>query len=161
MSTPRRYELSDFEWSIIQPLLPNKPRGVPRADDRKVLNGIYWRLRTGSPWADIPERYGPATTCSNRFLRWRKIGVWDRIFEAVSAAYDGDLQMIDSSSDPRAPAWRPTSKRGSARHACHRSGPRSSPMHGALARRADDQDPRPRRRQRPADRAQAHRGPSP
>jgi len=54
----RRYELTDFEWSIIEPLLPNKPRGVPRADDRKVLNGIYWRLRTGSPWADIPERYG-------------------------------------------------------------------------------------------------------
>jgi len=98
MSTPRRYELTDFEWSIIEPLLPNKPRGVPRADDRKVLNGIYWRLRTGSPWADIPERYGPATTCANRFRRWGKIGVWDRIFEAVSRAYDGDLQMIDSSS---------------------------------------------------------------
>ena len=94
----RRYEISDFEWVIIEPLLPNKPRGVPRADDRKVLNPIYWRLRTGSPWADIPERYGPATTCYNRFFRWRKCGVWDRIFEAVSAAYDGDLQMIDSSS---------------------------------------------------------------
>jgi transposase len=95
---PRRYELSDFEWSIIEPLLPNKPRGVARADDRKVLNGIYWRLRTGSPWADIPERYGPSTTCYNRFVRWRAIGVWDRIFDAVSAAYEGDLQMIDSSS---------------------------------------------------------------
>ena len=47
---------------------------------------------------DIPERYGPATTCSNRFRRWAKIGVWDRIFEAVSRAYDGDLQMVDSSS---------------------------------------------------------------
>src|SRR3954468_14848008 len=75
-----------------------KKRGVPRADDRKVLNGIYWRLRTGSPWADIPERYGPPTTCANRFRRWGKIGVWDRIFEAVSRAYDGNLQMIDSSS---------------------------------------------------------------
>ena len=96
--TPRRYELSDFEWSVIEPLLPNKPRGVPRADDRKVINGIYWRLRTGSPWADIPERYGPSTTCYNRFVRWAKIGVWDRIFEAVSKAYDSDLQMIDSSS---------------------------------------------------------------
>jgi transposase len=94
----RRYELTDFEWSIIEPLLPNKPRGVPRADDRKVLNGIYWRLRTGAPWADIPERYGPPTTCYNRFVRGRKRGVWDRIFEAVSAAYDGDLQMVDSSS---------------------------------------------------------------
>jgi len=94
-----RYELTDFEWSIIEPLLPNKPRGVPRADDRKVLNGIYWRLRTGSPWADIPERYGPyTTTCYNRFVRWRKIGVWDRIFDAVSKSYDGGLQMIDSSS---------------------------------------------------------------
>src|SRR5687768_6116214 len=98
MSTPRRYELSDFEWSIIQPLLPNKPRGKPRVDDRRVLNGIYWRLRTGSPWADIPERYGPSTTCYNRFVRWRKIGVWDRVFEAVSKVNEGDLQMIDSSS---------------------------------------------------------------
>ena len=79
-------------------LLTNKPRGVPRADDRRVLNGIYWRLRTGSPWADIPERYGPATTCANRFRRWAKIGVWDRIFEAVSRAYDGGLQMVESSS---------------------------------------------------------------
>ena len=43
--TQRRYELTDFEWSIIEPLLPNKPRGVPRVDDRRVLSGIYWRLR--------------------------------------------------------------------------------------------------------------------
>ena len=82
MNTPRRYEVDDFDWSIIQPLLPNKPRGVPRADDRKVLNGIYWRLRTGFPWADIPERYGPATTCANRFRRWPKMGVSDRILRS-------------------------------------------------------------------------------
>lgn len=93
-----RDELSDLEWSIVAPLLPNKPREVARADDRKVLNGIYWRLRTGSPWADIPERYSPATTCYKRFVRWRKIGVWDTIFDAVSKAYSGDLQMVDSSS---------------------------------------------------------------
>jgi transposase len=98
MSAPRCYGLTDFEWSIIVPLLPNKPRGAPRADDRKVLNGIYWRLRMGWPWADIPERYGPATTFSNRFRHWATIGVWDRVVEAVSKAYDGDLQMIDSSS---------------------------------------------------------------
>ncbi len=59
---------------------------------------IFWRLRTGAPWADIPERYGPHTTCVNRFNRWRKAGVWDRILKAVSKAYDGDIQMIDSSS---------------------------------------------------------------
>lgn len=94
----RRYELSDFEWTVIEPLLPNKPRGVPRVDDRRVLNGIYWRLRTGSPWSEIPERYGPYTTCYNRFVRWRKLGVWDRLFEAIAAAYAGEVQMVDSSS---------------------------------------------------------------
>ena len=66
--TPRGYELSDFEWSIIEPLLPNKPRGVARSDDRKVLNGIYWRLRTGSPWAEFrsaTDHRRPATTVSS------------------------------------------------------------------------------------------------
>lgn len=92
-----RYELSDAEWKIIAPLLPNKPRGVPRVDDRRVLNGIFWRLRSGAPWADIPERYGPYTTCYNRFVRWRAAGVWDRILKAVSTAYNGKIQMIDSS----------------------------------------------------------------
>ena len=54
-----RFDLTDFEWSIIQPLLPQKSRGVKRVDDKRVLNGIFWRLRTGAPWADIPARYGP------------------------------------------------------------------------------------------------------
>lgn len=94
--TRRRYELTDQEWSILAPLLPNKPRGVARVDDRRVLNGILWRFRTGSPWAEIPERYGPPTTCYNRFVRWRKAGVWDRLLAAVSAAYDGEIVMIDS-----------------------------------------------------------------
>jgi hypothetical protein len=57
----RRYELTDREWLIIESLLPNKPRGVPRVDDRRVLNGILWRFRSGAPWAEIPERYGPST----------------------------------------------------------------------------------------------------
>ena len=72
-----RYDLTDFEWRVIEPLLPNKPRGVPRVDDRRVLNGIFWVLRSGAPWRDLPERYGPRTTCYNRFVRWRKAGVWD------------------------------------------------------------------------------------
>lgn len=97
MGQLRRYELSDAEWAVIDPLLPRKSRGVARVEDRRVLNGIFWRLRSGSPWADIPERYGPSTTCYNRFVRWRKAGVWDRLLQAVSAAYDGKIQMIDSS----------------------------------------------------------------
>ena len=93
-----RFDLTDFEWSVIQPLPPTKVRGVKRVDDRRVLNGIFWRLRTGAPWADIPSRYGPHTTCVNRFNRWRGAGVWARLLKAVSEAYDGDVEMIDSSS---------------------------------------------------------------
>lgn len=79
----------------MQPLLPNKARGVPRVDDRRVINGILWRFRTGSAWADIPERYGPHKTCYNRFVRWQKAGHWRAILGAVTAAYD-ELVMIDS-----------------------------------------------------------------
>ena len=74
-----RFDLTDFEWRVIEPLLPNKPRGVPRVDDRRVLNGIFWVLRSGAPWRDLPERYGPRTTCYNRFVQWRKASVWDRL----------------------------------------------------------------------------------
>ena len=89
-----RYDLSDFEWSVIKPVLPQNSRGVPRVDDRKVLNGIFWVLRSGSPWADLPGRYGPYTTCYNRFRRWTKAGVWDVIMDAITEAYDGNLRMI-------------------------------------------------------------------
>lgn len=91
------FDLTDFEWSVIQPLLPTKLRGVKRVDDRRVLNGVLWRLRTGAPWAD-PARYGPHTTCVNRFNRWRRAGIWARLLKAVPEAYDGDVEMIDSSS---------------------------------------------------------------
>ncbi|MFC5066572.1 IS5 family transposase [Flaviflagellibacter deserti] len=90
-----RYELSDYEWSVIRPMLPNKPRGVPRVDDRRILNGIV--LRSGAPWRDLPESFGPYTTCYNRFVRWRRAGVWDRIMNAVAAAHDAAVQMIDTS----------------------------------------------------------------
>ena len=70
-----RYELSDFEWNVIEPILPNKSRGVASVDDRRVLNGIFWVLRSGAPWHDMPERYGPNTKANNRFSRWRKAGV--------------------------------------------------------------------------------------
>jgi transposase len=72
-----RFDLSEAEWRNIAPLLPNKPRGVPRTDDRRVLNGIFYILRTGSPWRDLPERYGSCTTVYNRYNRWARAGVSD------------------------------------------------------------------------------------
>jgi transposase len=89
-----RYELSDYEWTAIKPMLPNEPRGVRRVNDRRVLNGIFWDLRSGAPWCDLPENYGPYTTCYNRFVRWRQAGIWDQIMKALVAAHDGAVQMI-------------------------------------------------------------------
>lgn len=65
-----RFDLTDVKWGLIQPLLPNKPRGVARVDDRRVLNGIFRMLRTGSPWRDLPERYGLSTTIYTVVAMW-------------------------------------------------------------------------------------------
>jgi transposase len=70
-----RYELSDYEWSVIKPMLQKKPRGIPRVDDRRILNGIFWVLRSGAPGRDLPESYGPPTTCYNRFGHSRLLNV--------------------------------------------------------------------------------------
>jgi transposase len=92
-----RYDLTDFEWSVIEPLLPMDRRGPKPRDNRRVLNGIFWVLRAGAPWRDLPERYGPYTSAYNRFNRWRKAGIWDRLMDAIVKAHDGKVQMIDSS----------------------------------------------------------------
>jgi transposase len=92
-----RYELTDDEWTAIRPMLPNKPRGVPRVNDRRVLNGIFWILRSGAPWRDLPDDFGPYTTCYNCFVRWRRAGVWRRMMDALATAHDASVQMIDTS----------------------------------------------------------------
>lgn len=93
-----RYDLTDREREIIQPVLSNNPRGGPRVDDRYVLNAIFWVPQSGAPRADLPDRYGPRTTCDNRFRRWNKAGVSDRIIDAITEGYGGGIQMIDRTS---------------------------------------------------------------
>lgn len=88
-------DLNNIEWRAIQPLLP-KSRGIKRVDDRRVLNGILWRLRTGRSWAAIPEHYGPPTTCQARFVRWRDAGVWSRIVHAVAEVHSGEVELIQA-----------------------------------------------------------------
>jgi transposase len=92
-----RHELTDHEWAAIKPFLPNKPRGVLGVNDRRVLNGIFWVLRSGAPWRDLPDNFGPYTTCYNRFVRWRRAGVWGAIMNALAATHDAAVQMIDTS----------------------------------------------------------------
>ena len=95
-----RFDLSDREWEIIEPLLPPTRQGGPRSDDRRILNGIFYVLRTGIPWDDVPSRYGPPTTVYNRFRRWAQQGIWQRIFEELQGRYPSNVEMIDATLVP-------------------------------------------------------------
>jgi transposase len=76
-----RGDLDDAQWAWIEPVLPtSNGRGRPWRCHRTVVNGILWILRTGSPWRDLRRRYGPWQTVYSRFVRWRREGVWMRIF---------------------------------------------------------------------------------
>ena len=89
--------LSEAQFARLEPLLPNKPRGVPRVDDRRVISGIIHVIRGGLMWRDAPAAYGPPKTLYNRFIRWSRIGVFDRIFAALAAASAAtDTVMIDA-----------------------------------------------------------------
>jgi transposase len=112
-----RYDLTDFEWRVIEPLLPNRPRGVPRVDDRCLLTASSGGCNPVRP-RDLPEHWGTRTTCYSP-ARWRKGGVWDRMMDATIAARHGDIQMIDSTS-VRAHQQAATPKRG-ADHCLGRS----------------------------------------
>ena len=90
-----RFDLTDEEWTIVEPLLPRRGRGPARRDDRVILNGIFYILRTGAPWRDLPERYGPHTTVYNRYVRWGRRGVWRAIFEALAQECEDALIFID------------------------------------------------------------------
>ena len=83
-----RYELTDHERTAFKPMPPNQPCGAARVNDQRVLNGIFWVLRSGAPWRDLPETFGPYTTCYNRFVRWRRAGVWSKIMNTLAGAHD-------------------------------------------------------------------------
>ncbi|MFY1670215.1 IS5 family transposase [Plantactinospora sp. WMMB334] len=97
-----RFDLTDAEWAVLEPLLPAQPRrGGQWRDHRQVINGICWVKRTGSPWRDMPERYGPWKTCHERFRRWAADGTWTRLKQQVVALAeaDGDIDwdaQVDS-----------------------------------------------------------------
>ena len=102
----KRHEVTDAQWEVIQRILPKRTAktGRPPSDPRLMLNGILWILRTGSPWRDLPERFGPWQTVYDHFAKWRALGAYDRILEALhirldaDGAIDWDLWCIDGSS---------------------------------------------------------------
>jgi transposase len=90
-----RHELTDPQWGLIAPFFPaNGRRGGQWRDHRTVLNGIFWRLNTGAPWRDLPQRYGPWQTVHGRFTSLRDSGLLDRILEALQLRLD-ERGLID------------------------------------------------------------------
>ena len=87
----RRYELTDAQFALLVPYLPlTGTVGHPWSEHRRVLNGLFWKLRTGAPWRDIPDRYGPHQTIYDRFVWWRRNGTWDRMLSALQVELDAD-----------------------------------------------------------------------
>jgi transposase len=77
-------DLTDAQWAVLRPLLPPPARtGRPRADDRRVFNGICYVLRTGCRWADLPGQYGSPATCHRRLSQWMQDGTWLWVWEAL------------------------------------------------------------------------------
>jgi transposase len=91
----RRHELTDEQFAKLAPLLPpEKPAtGRPNKDHRTVLDAILWRLRTGAPWRDLPERFGPWETVYSRFRRWQRAGVWARVLAELQRQADADGEL--------------------------------------------------------------------
>ena len=96
----RRYELTDQEWNRIKDLLPPEKsgkRGRPSKDNRMILNAMVWIARSGAPWRDLPERYGPWETVYSRFRKWINDGILDNIFRVLSLDAELDELFMDSS----------------------------------------------------------------
>ena len=85
----RNTEPTDEPWEILAPLLPPRlPRGCPRADDRKTLNGILYVLRTGCRWEDVPREFGSSTICLRRLKAWEEDGTWDKVWRGLLTLLD-------------------------------------------------------------------------
>ncbi len=135
----KRHELTNGQWAVIRPLLPEfaNRRGRPR-NSRQVLNGMLWILRTGAPWRDLPERYGPHQTVWDRFDAWRKAGVLaairERLLELLNDAggLDWDLWCVDGTSIRAARAAAGARKKkkgeGQANHSTTRSADRAEAL---------------------------------
>jgi transposase len=82
-------DLTDEQWAVVEPLIPQPSKradgkGRPRIDDRRILNGILWIMRTGAQWKDLPDRYPSYQTCHRRFQEWVRAGVFESLLQALA-----------------------------------------------------------------------------
>jgi transposase len=116
----RRHELTDQAWAQIQPLLPAGGRpGGQWADHRRAVNGILWKLSTGVPWGDLPERYGPWQTCYERYRRWQADATRQRLLAHAQTRSDAvgevDWEVVVDATIVRATSTPPAPEKGTGR----------------------------------------------
>ncbi len=126
-------DLTDQQWSILQPLIPEPPRradgrGRPWADNRKLLDSMLWILRTGARWEDPPRRYSTKSTCHRRFQDWVEKGVFEEILAALADDTEerGGLDLSERFVDATFACFA-SAKKG---------GPQSGPLAGVRAARS-------------------------
>jgi transposase len=90
IAVTRRFDLTDAQWAVLEPLLPRgkKPGRPPKWSKRQLIDGIRWRVRVGSPWRDVPDCYGPWQTVYGLFRRWQRTGAWQQIVTGLQARAD-------------------------------------------------------------------------
>ena len=99
MAAHRRHDISDKLWKLLQPHLPGRTGSVgrPSSDNRLFINAVFWILRTGAPWRDLPPDLGKWKEVQRRFCRWRDRGVWEKLLEVFVDEPDCEWLMIDAS----------------------------------------------------------------
>lgn len=135
VTVARRHDLTDVQWAVLQPLLPT-PASTGRArkwSRRQLVDGIRWRVRTGCPWRDIPDRYGPWQTIYGLFRRWQRDGTWARVLTALQTLADAAGRIgwdvsVDSTVARAHPHAAGARKRGICRPTCPVGWPPSRPI---------------------------------
>ena len=97
MEAYRRHDISDEQWKLIEPHLPGQAGqwGGVAKDNRNFINAVFFVLRTGTPWRDLPPNYGKWYTVHSRFSRWVKSGVWERLLSVLTQNPDFELIILD------------------------------------------------------------------
>ena len=94
----RRHALTDDQWARLEPLLPKKRTGpVAKLGDRNFIDAVLYRAKTGAPWRDLPERFGPWHSVYNRFHNWSRRGIWELLFAALNVDMDEEASIVDAS----------------------------------------------------------------
>lgn len=94
----RRHALTDAQWAQLEPVLPKRQRGPDSwRGDRLFVEAVLFRAKTGLPWRDLPERFGPWKTVYNRFARWAEKGYWADIFRELQFEVDETGSIVDGS----------------------------------------------------------------